>query len=403
MATILVVSQSSSLSLALATTDHDIVEMRPADAGDYEADLYVVDLEEPLDAVVFLGDLSTDSDPTPTVVVIGDSPEWHSVRSLETPGLAIVERPVSRGTLVATVDDLLLQGTSSTGPAPSDPAVPAQAAPPLGDSKAHPARSSAPPARENPTAAEATTTPAPAAEPTPPASAARGLALRRVAREPRPAQPPKQERIRGRRRDATEVAEPTAKPQRSRDRRRAGDAAAAAPAPRPARTLAESVDEIVHAARRLQGLDIVACDVVGRAMAAVDGSAGALLLRDGESWCTAGGLAIRPREWMTQVPADSWLVDTVARQNQAVIVEDTDIARQRLASVPLARFHHLLAVPLPTIQGVLLVARDDEAFDTGDMQAVVGVAGEAEHDLGQAVLLREVADALHRFAERRQL
>jgi hypothetical protein len=96
-------------------------------------------------------------------------------------------------------------------------------------------------------------------------------------------------------------------------------------------------------------------------------------------------------------------VSVVADAQQAVVIEDTDIARQRLANVPLSRFHNLLAIPLPRVQGVLLVARDEDAFDVADMQSVAEVGEQATTDLAAALLLRDVADALHRFAERRQL
>jgi hypothetical protein len=97
------------------------------------------------------------------------------------------------------------------------------------------------------------------------------------------------------------------------------------------------------------------------------------------------------------------LVSVVSEAQQAVVIEDTDIARQRLANVPLSRFHNLLAVPLPRVQGILVVARDEDAFEVTDMQSVAEVGEQAQADLAAALLLRTVADALHRFAERRQL
>lgn len=361
MARIVVVSESSALSLALATSDHDIAEVAAEDAESADVDLFVVDLDEPIDAVAFLGDLRADGTATPAVVVIGDTPEWHSVQSLDSSAIAIVERPVSRPSLLAAVEHLL-----------GDPAeAPEAEARPVG---LHLPPQPLPVEQQLSSAlqkAEAAGNPA----------TARDSSASPTAR-PRPTKPAKTPRVRGRRR-----AEDPQTP----------------PAPlRPARrSFAEAADEVIHEARRLQGLDIVACDTVGRAMAAVDGTAGALIVRDAEVWRTAGGLALRPREWIVELHADSWLIDLVAQQQRAIIVEDTDIARQRLVNVPLSRCRNLLAVPVAAIQGALLVARDDEPFDTDDLETVVATAREAEADLITAVLLRDVADTLQRFSERR--
>ena len=136
-------------------------------------------------------------------------------------------------------------------------------------------------------------------------------------------------------------------------------------------------------------------------MAAIEAEASAVIARDGESWGVVGGLALRPREWLSELPAGSWLVDAVVHQEQAVIVEDTDIARQQLMGVPLARFRQLLIVPVPAIRGAILVGRTDEPFTEEDLRTIIEIAGEATAELREALLLRDVADALHRFAERR--
>lgn len=366
MARIVVVSDNSALSLALATSDHDIVEVTAADAEPADADLFVVDLDDPIDAVAFLGDLHDGGTQTPSVVVIGDSPEWHSVQALDSGALAVVERPVSRPSLLAAVDHLLEDRSPDETVSTRSPGMPVP--------------SQAPPGPEE--------LPAPVPLVDAATTASEATSVRQPA-GPRPAKP--------------------AKPPRARIRRRSASVAPAAPAPsvstppRGRRSLAESADEIVHEARRLQGLDIVACDLVGRAMASVDGSAGALLVRDGEVWRTAGGLALRPREWMAELGRESWLVDLVAHGQRAVIVEDTDIARQRLVNVPLARCRNLIIVPVTGVQGALLIARDEEPFNTDDLEAVIAAAADAEPDLSTAVLLRDVADTLQRFAERRSL
>ena len=365
MARIVVVSENSALSLALATSNHDIVEVTVADAEPADADLFVVDLDDPIDAVAFLGDLQADDAHTPAVVVIGDTPEWHSVQALDAGALTVIERPVSRPSLLAAVEHLLgdRESAQAVSAKPSAVAVPPQA-PTVEEDPPSPV----PLVERATTVSEATPTP-------------------RAPRH-RPAKPTKPPRARMRRHPADD---PPASPP-------------ASPSPRgERRSLAASADEIVHEARRLQGLDIVACDLVGRAMAAVDGTAGALLVRDGKVWRTAGGLALRPREWMAALGPESWLVNLVAHEQRAILVEDTDIARQQLVNVPLARCRNLMVVPVTGVQGALLVARDEEPFDTGDLEAVVAAAADAEPDLSIAVLLRDVADTLQRFAERRSL
>lgn len=390
MARILVVSTSSTVSLALATTEHDIVERLPADVESYEADVFVVDLDEPIEAVNFLGNLAVENEPPPALVTIGDTPAWHSVHALDLPRLAVVERPVSRASLLAAVDHLLNESVDHTmTPTPPVIQVPAQAEPISEPVDLTVLERSNPPTP--PTTQGSEPVKSPVAEPK---VSAAGQRTHKATKPPR---------MRGRRQVSEAASEPT-QPQRTHGRRRAGDVRqepSSPPSTNP--SLSESAHRLAVAAQQLQGLDIVACDAVGRAMAAVDGTAGALLMPDGQVWRTAGGLALRRREWMSELPAEAWLIDLVVGQEKAIVIEDTDIARPRLVNVPLARCRNLLAVPLPTVHGALLVGRDDDAFGPDDLQAVAEAAREAETDLGAALLLRDVADALHRFAERRSL
>ena len=56
-----------------------------------------------------------------------------------------------------------------------------------------------------------------------------------------------------------------------------------------------------------------------------------------------------------------------------MLIEDTDIIRQQLSGAPLAAWRHLLAVPVPDIRGIVVLARGQEAgpFTDHDLSAVI--------------------------------
>jgi hypothetical protein len=142
--------------------------------------------------------------------------------------------------------------------------------------------------------------------------------------------------------------------------------------------------------------EIIVADAVERSAA----GAGALLVPDGARWRVAAGVRLRPLEHRYELDADSWLVQQIARGDRGAIIDDTDVARTPLHGAPLASHRHLLAVPVPTVQGLLLVARDDgPGFTKEDLLALVHVGREAAPLLSAALETRELARSLAQFAD----
>jgi hypothetical protein len=142
--------------------------------------------------------------------------------------------------------------------------------------------------------------------------------------------------------------------------------------------------------------EIVVADATERTAAA----AGALMVPDGGRWRVAAGIHLRPLEHRYELDADSWLVHEIARGHLGAIVEDTDVARRPLHGAPLASHRHLLAVPVPTVEGLLLVARDDDpGFTEHDLLALAQVGQEAAPLLSSSLETRALARALAEFID----
>ena len=142
--------------------------------------------------------------------------------------------------------------------------------------------------------------------------------------------------------------------------------------------------------------EVVVADAVERTVA----HAGALLVPDDGRWRVAAGLHLRSLEHRYELGSDSWLVDEIARGYRGVIIENTDVARTGLQGAPLASRRHLLAVPVPTVDGLLLVARDeDPAFTEDDVLNLARVGQEAAPLLSAALDTRALARALWEFSD----
>ena len=91
-----------------------------------------------------------------------------------------------------------------------------------------------------------------------------------------------------------------------------------------------------------------------------------------------------------------WLIATVALTDQAALIEDTDIVRPQLSRAPLAAWKHLLAVPIPGIRAMLILARSPKSgvFTEKDLSVAVPLATEAATLLGDALQIRELARRL---------
>jgi hypothetical protein len=127
-----------------------------------------------------------------------------------------------------------------------------------------------------------------------------------------------------------------------------------------------------------------------------ESDAAAVLVPDGQRWRVSGGVGLRPLERRLLLDTSHWLISEIAVGGRALIIEDTDIVRPRLAGAPLAAWRHLLAVPVPRIRAAVVLARGQEAsrFTDRDLRAVVPVVAEAADLLSAALRMRELARAL---------
>jgi hypothetical protein len=170
--------------------------------------------------------------------------------------------------------------------------------------------------------------------------------------------------------------------------------------PLEAAAAASLVRQLTAAVPELYGVRETAVVVVADAVERTAAHAGALLVPDGGRWRVAAGLRLRPLEHRYELDSDSWLVDEIARGYRGVIIENTDVARTPLHGAPLASRRHLLAVPVPTVEGLLLVARDeDPAFTEDDVLNLALVGQEAAPLLAAALDTRALARALAEFSD----
>jgi hypothetical protein len=127
-----------------------------------------------------------------------------------------------------------------------------------------------------------------------------------------------------------------------------------------------------------------------------ESDAAAVLVPDGTQWRVSGGVGLRPLERRLLLDTSHWLISEIAVGGRALLIEDTDIVRPRLAGAPLAAWRHLLAVPVPGLRAAVVLARSQEAarFTERDLAAVVPVVAEAGPLLMAALQMRELARVL---------
>ncbi|WP_336922678.1 GAF domain-containing protein [Aquipuribacter sp. SD81] len=152
---------------------------------------------------------------------------------------------------------------------------------------------------------------------------------------------------------------------------------------------------------RLYGVKETATAVVEHLRDTVDVAAAAVLVPDQQRWVVAAASGHRHLEERLVLAADHWLVTEVGAAQHAVIVDDTDVARNRLSGAPLSAWAHLLAVPLVSVGGIALLARGPRgpAFTSRDVGAASAAAREANSLFASAVTLRELARRLSQFAD----
>ncbi|GAC1440574.1 MAG: hypothetical protein NVS3B26_10140 [Mycobacteriales bacterium] len=149
----------------------------------------------------------------------------------------------------------------------------------------------------------------------------------------------------------------------------------------------------------LTSLSDVAAVILADAVDTCRAQAGALLVADGQTWTVQASHALRPLEARVRVAGDSWLIERVIGQGLGLLVQGSDIARQRLAGLPVASWENLAAVPVGGGLGLVLLGAQDHPFSEADLSALVAIDDEATELITRAVELRTLARALSAFAD----
>lgn len=147
----------------------------------------------------------------------------------------------------------------------------------------------------------------------------------------------------------------------------------------------------------LVSLEELAQRLADAASSRTSAAATAVLLPDGSVWEVVGGCALRPLEHRCRLSSESWLVGTVALDSRGLLIDQTDIARQRLAGAPLAGRQQLLAAPIPGVKGIVLAARDDRPFTAEELTGVVALGEHAAGGLTDALDTRALARQMDSF------
>ncbi|HET6815607.1 MAG TPA: hypothetical protein VFH66_00065 [Mycobacteriales bacterium] len=413
-ARIVVVADNRSLSLGLAGQDFDVIDLRPDELtgwndGAEAPDLVLVGVESPMNAVEIVGECRSRHATVPVLLVASDSPGWNSVRQLDDSEVEVLTLPVSRLSLVNAVHRAVGNGSAPPSPAAPEPSASEPEVAPaaedavavLSSAEAVVATDDGPVARRGAqqriVAVRSTAglrerlakQPAVATE----RGSAEVLDAPAVAVVPEAEKPPAQR---------TAPVHRTSPREQSAEWSLVRDAGTVEPERSPASRSATTHDLVASLLAHVDALIDVrdaANALVEEAAAAADAAYGAVLLPDDDVWRVCGATGVRPLEWRYVVEADSWLAATVIEGGRGVIVEDSDIARQRLGGAPLAHHQHLLAAPVPGAYGLLILARDTDAFDEDQLSRAATASAEAGALLAECLQVRALARALSDFRD----
>lgn len=160
------------------------------------------------------------------------------------------------------------------------------------------------------------------------------------------------------------------------------------------------VPALLGVADRLYGVRETGSALAAHVQEAVGVDAVAVLVPDGRVWAVAGAVGHRHLEERLVLNQDHWLVSVVGQAQNGVLVEDTDIARTRLAGAPLAAWPHLLACPVDG-RGIVVMARAESGppFSTRDLGRASEALVEAAPLLASSLDVRELARRLLTYAE----
>jgi len=120
----------------------------------------------------------------------------------------------------------------------------------------------------------------------------------------------------------------------------------------------------------LLGMADTAHLLVQDVLEAAEADAVALLVPDGAVWRASGGIGLRAVERRMVLDGAHWLIEQVAHGGRIVALQgtNTEAARQRWAGAPLSAWRHLLAVPIPQVQAVVILARGPDSAPFADEQ-----------------------------------
>lgn len=455
------------MAMGLSATDYEVVDLRPQGFGawidsDDDTDALILDLESPHLAAAAVANLRAHSKLAPVLLVSSDRPGWDASEMRALAAAQVLPLPVTRPVLLAALEDLL-QSTWAVTHQASSAFLPDEEDRTHADEQFHTAEaldslqdeafdvlldaddaldSLIPVAAE--TAEPSTTEVLPIAEvpgilagsssdsagdmsesgedqPAPlsaiprtrrstllPTKAASSQVLddldrlRLTAPEPTRAvtTTSPRERASARRQRRSETAiDPVGK--------HVSDPAVAPPPASEPTTTADPID-VVRAltlvADQLYGVPETAEVVIADAVERTRADAGALLVPDDRDWRVAGGVGLRPLEHRYELHGESWLVTEIAQGHKGAIIEESDIARERLQGAPLASWRHLLAAPVPDVEALLILARRDAPpFDENDLAVLAALGAEAGPLLAAAVDTRALARRLWEFRDEADL
>ncbi|MDQ1602327.1 MAG: hypothetical protein QOE01_172 [Actinomycetota bacterium] len=127
--------------------------------------------------------------------------------------------------------------------------------------------------------------------------------------------------------------------------------------------------------------------------------ASTLLLPDGEVWRVEAANGLRPLEERLQIESSHWLVEKVGRNGDAILIQNTDVARNQLSGSPLASWPNLMAVPVPEVQGVVLLARRAGPFTRSELERTAAEVETLASALRDALDVRELARQLIAYTD----
>ena len=384
------VSRSPVLAMGLSSTGHDVVDLRPDEFGAWigspeQVDALVLDLDSPALSRAAVENVRGKSQTCPILLVASTHPSWDDLDIRELPGTTVLSLPIDRNRLVAATEQLLaphapehvLDERTAT-PSQATPASP-EAAPLSAVPRTR--RSSLPKPESKSTLLNdlEALRPAPKhAAPTRPADSPGPVT------HPRPSHRKSSSRARRRSAEPPQQRQGSGGPPDSRRTAEAGGA----------------VRDLIARRDQLHGLRETAAVVILDAVERTKADAGALLAVDGSRWRVAAGVGLRPLELRSELGAGSWLISEIAVAGRAVLIEESDIARERLQGAPLASWRHLLAAPMPDVPALTILARrEDPPFDESDLRQLVTLGTEASELVRAALDVRQLARTLQPFLD----